>query len=130
MRPLMPRASIGMNDAAIPPPFGITTARGRMTAIPTKITVRKEDNRILRNRLRIQIPRAANTFDAIGAILQAPDLLAQIADMRVDAAVVGPELTPEHSSHQVLACDHRAGALQQHLEQIEFDRRQFDRRAV
>jgi hypothetical protein len=80
-----------MRDAAIPnrPTLGITTAAGRTIAIPTKITVRKEDSRILRNRLRIQIPRSTNAFDAIRAVLQASDLFAQIADMRVDAAVVG-----------------------------------------
>ena len=91
MRPLIPTARIGMNDAAHPnpPALGIMTAAGRTIAIPTKITVRKEDRRILRNRLRIQIPRSTNAFDAIRAILQASDLPAQIADMRVDAAVVG-----------------------------------------
>ena len=70
------------------PALGTTTATGRAIAIPAKITVRKEDRRILGNRLRIQISRSANALDAIRAIFQAADLLAQIADMRVDPAIV------------------------------------------
>ena len=93
MRPLAPTARIERNHAAHtnPPTLGITIiidATRRASAIPTKITVRKEERRILRNRLRIEIPRSTNAFDAIRAILQASDLPAQIADMRVDAAIV------------------------------------------
>src|SRR5262245_28876910 len=112
MRPAIPMESIGRNDATglNPPSLGTITANCSASAIPTKITVRNEDKRILRNRLRIQIPRATNAFNAIGAILQASELLAQIADMRIDAAVIGRKLAPQYSSHQVfavynLACD-------------------------
>ena len=93
MRPLMPTATIGKNDQAAdgnpPPPGMIIDATGIAIAMPRKMTVRKEESRILRNRLRIQIPRPANAFDAIRAILHASNLPAQIADMGVDAAVVG-----------------------------------------
>ena len=92
MRPLIPTARIGRNDPANSTPLVlgiIIDATGRAIAIPTKTTVRKDDSRILGNKLRIQIPRSTNAFDAIRAVLQTSDLPAQIADMRVDAAVVG-----------------------------------------
>jgi hypothetical protein len=40
-------------------------------------------------RERIEISEAANTLDAIGTVGQWPDLLAQVADVCVDAAIEG-----------------------------------------
>src|SRR5262245_25274037 len=94
-KPLMPTTRIGKNETAIDstprpaPPSGATTANCSASEMPTKTTVRQEDRKTLRNRLRIQVPRSTNAFDAVCTVLQASDLLSQIADMRVDAAVVG-----------------------------------------
>src|SRR5206468_1982409 len=65
----------------------------RARAIPAAATVSQNQRKILMNRFRIQVSRSANTFDSFAAVLETSDLLAKIADVRIDAAIERREFT-------------------------------------
>src|SRR5262245_14655771 len=112
MNPLTPKARIGNDNAAIfrNPPLDMTSiaATGRAIAMPTETTVRKKHRKILRKRLRIQVSRSTNAFDALRTVLRPPEFLAEIADVRIDAAIEWRKLTPEYCLDQILAGYRRA----------------------
>src|SRR5262245_55630636 len=95
------------------------------SAMPTATTVSQNQRKILTNRLRIQVSRPANAFYALAAILKPPDFFAEIADMRVDAAVEWREFTAEDDLNQLFAAQGGTGNLHEASEQIKLDGRKF-----
>src|SRR5438094_508675 len=47
------------------------------------MTVSQNQRKILLNRLRIEISRSANAFDALAAVIETADFFAEIADERI-----------------------------------------------
>src|SRR5438132_1439838 len=70
--------------------------------------------------LSVEISDAADAFDSLGSVFKQSNLLAQIAHMRIDAAIERREFAAEYIARQLLAANNLAGRLQQHLQQIEF----------
>src|SRR6267378_6730945 len=71
-------------------------------------------------RLSVEISDAADAFDSLGSVFKQSNLLAQIAHMRIDAAIERREFAAEYIARQLLAANNLAGRLQQRLQQIEF----------
>src|SRR5262245_14738155 len=82
-------------------------------------------------RKRVRVADAAHISDALDASAADGDsvaeLLAQVADVHIDAPVEGVELPSKHRFDQFLARDHASGGLQQQRQQLEFDDSQLDR---
>ena len=58
---------------------------------------------------------------------QVAQLLAQAADVNIDAAVEGIQRTAQRDLGNLLAGDHAAGVAQQQFQDVEFHRGQIDR---
>src|SRR5215475_3540082 len=77
-------------------------------------------------RTRKDVSDAAHRLDVFIAVGVA-QLLANLADVHVNAAVEGREFTAEHRVHQPFPRNHSPRLAQQHFEQIEFHRSQVHR---
>src|SRR5579884_425063 len=113
------------------------TATMTPSASPTMITVAQYQRKILRKRLRILNPlrlrrtgvnvsHSANSFDALVASVLISKLLAQLADVHVDAAIVGEELASQHVFGDLLAGHDLSGRAQKQFKHCELDRGQLD----
>src|SRR5439155_16343539 len=69
---------------------------------------------------------AAHGLDALQPIAPPPQLLSQVAHVRVDTAVEGTELAAKHRSDELFARHDAPSRSKENLEQVELDRRQLD----
>src|SRR6185369_768563 len=86
--------------------------------------------RLRRGRKGVEVARAAHRLDALDTVDPRAELLSQVADVLVDAAVERRDLAAERGERQVVARDDGPGRAQQRVEQVELDRCQLDRLAV
>src|SRR5207244_6322522 len=76
---------------------------------------------------REDIAHPANRLDMFRSPFRVTQLLTNFADVHINAAIEWREFAAQHRIDQSLAGHHSAGLAQQYLQQIEFDRSQFDR---
>src|SRR5690349_3321315 len=83
--------------------------------------------RLFAARRGINIPHSAYRFDALPSFSILAQLLAQLAYVHVNAAVVRGKQAAQGDLRQFVACDHAPGFAQQHVKQIELHGRQIYR---
>src|SRR5215204_6105842 len=81
-------------------------------------------------RPRVDIADAADGLDSLGVARAVAELLAEVTDVHVDAAVEDRQLAPEHRAHEVFALDDESGRAQELDENLVLDVRQLRRLAA
>src|SRR4029078_8120100 len=81
-------------------------------------------------RLRVDVADASNCLYSLAGSEPMAQLLAQVADMHVDAAIKRRRAAAEHLLRQLFALDDAAGGAQKLFQQIKLHRREFDVLAV
>jgi len=76
------------------------------------------------------VAHATHRLDVIAAVIGIAQLLADFADVHIDAAVEGGKLAAEDGIHQVLAGHDASSFAQQDVQQIKSDGGQLDRLAI
>src|SRR6185369_2429763 len=80
----------------------------------------------LLGRSAVDITDATNGLDSLETVQLVTQLLAQIADVHIDAAIERRQLAAQHFFHQIFPLHYLAGIAQENLEQIVFDTGEFN----
>src|ERR1044071_4908923 len=81
-------------------------------------------------RARVDVADAADGLDSLGLTGAVAELLAEVADVHVDAAVEDRQLATQHRADEVFAFDDEPGRVQELDENLIFDVRQLRRLAA
>src|SRR5215204_4407479 len=103
--------------------------RLRKSGLPTR-TPSSSNPPAVRRGARVDVADAADGLDSLGVAGAVAELLAQVADVHVDAPVEDRKLAPEHRAHQVFAPDDEPGRVQELDENLVLDVRQLHRPAA
>src|SRR5207244_4187609 len=91
-----------------------------------KKTSHKSSGSAISARCGIDVADTANGFDPLHAVELMPQLLAQVADVHVDAAVKGREFATQYFFDEFFPPGYLSGGAQQSFQEIVFDRGQLD----
>jgi hypothetical protein len=117
----------------------MSAADATKTALTTTM-LSQNQRKILKNRLviclfvscagmmreHVEVPDPAHSFYAFGAVGPRAQFSAEIADMRIDAAIEGGKLAAQNGPNQLLAREHGACGVEKGLEKVEFDSGEVD----
>src|SRR5919205_431164 len=105
------------------------TLRKRLRKLPYRTISNSTDSGVrgrTRGRARVDVADAAHGLDPFGLTGAVAELLAEVADVHVDAAVEDRQLAPEHLAHELFALDDEPGGAEQQDENLVLGVRQLD----